>query len=95
MIGSAPEGSLVANERAPVSETGGLEDDVARSRETSARLMDNLAHRMGASRSPAFAPDTAGRGMAAVGRAARAHPVAAVLMVVAAGFLFGRVLRSR
>jgi hypothetical protein len=84
-----------------------LLDEVERSRESAARLLDSLAQKIGASRAVRNA--TSGVRRAAhyvqahsvkdmalgIERAVRSRPAPALVVAVVAGFLAGRAFRSR
>ena len=81
--------------------------EIEKSRESAARLMDNLARKIGARRAVRNAANGMQRAAhyvqqhgwkdvaAELDRAVRGRPATAVLIAVAAGFLVGRALRTR
>ncbi len=95
------------DESVSAEETRHLIDELDRSRESAARLLEGLAQKIGAA--PALRSAADGMQRAAhyvqahsvkdvfqgIGRAARRRPAAAIAIAIAAGFLAGRALRSR
>jgi hypothetical protein len=96
----------VPDESTPARGTEDLQSELAQSREAATRLMDNLARRIGASRTVRHAAsgieraahlvdrdwkDVAG----AVARAVRGRPGTTMIAGMLAGFLIGRALRPR
>jgi ElaB/YqjD/DUF883 family membrane-anchored ribosome-binding protein len=84
-----------------------LQMELEKSRESAARLLDSLAHKVGGSRalhSAAIGVKRAShyvhahsvRGVAtAIERVVRTRPAAAIVVAIAAGFLVGRAFRPR
>jgi hypothetical protein len=97
----------VTDETTPARRTDDLQSELAQSREAAARLMDNLARKIGASRTMRNAANGVQRaarvmqghewrGVAAgVARAVRGRPATSILLAMVAGFLIGRALRPR
>ncbi len=95
------------DETTPARGSGDLDSELAQSRETAARLMDNLARKIGASRrvrqaatrvrrAANFVQDHEWKGVAAgIGKAVGGRPAAWIVAAVVAGFLLGRALRTR
>jgi ElaB/YqjD/DUF883 family membrane-anchored ribosome-binding protein len=92
----------VPDETTPVRNADQIE--VERSRESAARLMENLARKLGGNRTVRKAADSAARfvqdprwnNMAAeIDRTVRRRPGAAILVAVVVGFVVGRLIRSR
>ncbi len=80
--------------------TDDLQSELAQSRERAARLMDDLARKIGASRplrgAAQFVQDHEWSGVAAgVAKAVRGRPATSIAVAVLAGFLIGRALRPR
>ena len=81
--------------------------ELDRSRESAARLLENLAQRIGAAPVVRSAADGVQRAahyvqahsvkdvITGIERAARRRPVAAIAIAVTAGFLVGKAIRSR
>jgi len=81
--------------------------EVERSRESAARLLDNLAQKVGSSRAVRSAASGVQRAAhyvqergvkdvaTGIERAVRRQPAAAIAIAVAAGFVVGRALRAR
>ena len=84
-----------------------LQAQVEKSRESAARLLDSLAQKVGgyqfvrtvaveAERASHYVPAQPLKEVAAgIDRAVRRRPASAIALAVVAGFLVGRVLRSR
>src|SRR5581483_5782981 len=97
----------VADETLYARNAAELQAEMERSRESAARLLDNLAERIGASRAVRSAATGVQRAAhyvqahsvkdvaAGVGQAIRRQPAVAIAEAVGAGFLIGRALRSR
>jgi ElaB/YqjD/DUF883 family membrane-anchored ribosome-binding protein len=97
----------VADETAPVRNPEDLQSELEKSRESAARLMENLAKRIGASRAVRNAANGVQRAAhyvqehgwkdvaGGIDRAVRRSPGASILIAVVAGFFVGRALRPR
>ena len=94
------EGPPVADETISAHNARELMDEVERSRESAARLLESLAEKIGSARAVRTAAhyvqthsvqDVAFE----VERAIRRRPAPAIAIAVLAGFLAGRALRSR
>ena len=73
-----------------------LMDEVERSQETAARLMETLAQKIGSTRAARYVHTHSVKDVAfEIERAIRRSPVPAIAIAVVAGFLAGRALRSR
>lgn len=84
-----------------------LQAQVEKSRESAARLLDSLAHKVGGYQFVRTAAAEAGRAThyvhahsvkevaAGIDRAVRKRPASAIAIAVVAGFLVGRALRTR
>ena len=84
-----------------------LQAEVEKSRESAARLLDTLAHKVGAHRAVRTAASSVQRAAHYVQahslkdvateleEAARSRPVASLAIAAIAGFLIGRAIRSR
>ena len=71
-----------------------LQAEVEKSRELAARLLDSLAQKVGGRR--VVRTEHALKDVAVgIDRAVRKRPASAIALAVVAGFLVGRVLRSR
>ncbi len=95
------------DESTPARGTEDLQSELAQSREAATRLMDNLARRIGASRTVQNAASGLERAAHfmherdwkdvgdAITKAVRGRPGTSILLAVVAGFLIGRTLRPR
>jgi ElaB/YqjD/DUF883 family membrane-anchored ribosome-binding protein len=95
------------DETAPAQKPQDLAAELEQSRESAARLLENLARKIGATRAVRGAAGSIGRaahyvqahGMedmaAGIGRLVRRRPAYSIAIALAAGFLVGRALRSR
>ena len=84
-----------------------LQVEVERSRESAARLLENLAQKIGANRAVRTAASQVQRAAhyvqahsvkdvaTGLGEAVRSRPAVSIAIAAAAGFLVGRALRSR
>jgi ElaB/YqjD/DUF883 family membrane-anchored ribosome-binding protein len=100
------EGPAVADETISARNAHELLE-VERSRESAARLLENLAQKVGGSRAVRTAASGVQRAAhyvqahgvkdvaTGIERVVRRRPAAAIAIAVAAGFLIGRALRSR
>ena len=91
----------------PAPDAAELRREIDKSRESSARLLEALAQKLGSSRVARGAASGMRRAAhyvqarsmkdvaAGVGRAVRGRPVASIAIAVVAGFLLGRSLRRR
>lgn len=103
---SAREGAAVADETISAHNARELQE-VEKSRESAARLLDSLAQKVGANRAVRSAASGVQRAAhyvqahsvkdvaSGIERAVRRRPAAAIAAAVIAGFLVGRALRSR
>ncbi len=97
----------MADEIVPARKPQDLQSELEQSRESAARLMDNLARKIGASRAVRNAANGVQRAAhyvqdhglrdvaAGIDRAVRGRPATSVLIAVVAGFLVGRALTPR
>ncbi len=97
----------MADETAPVRNPEDLQSELDKSRESAARLMENLAKKIGASRAVRNAANGVQRAAhyvqehglkdvaGGIDRAVRRRPGASILIAVVAGFFVGRALRPR
>jgi ElaB/YqjD/DUF883 family membrane-anchored ribosome-binding protein len=95
------------DEAAPAQGPEHMQADLEKSRETSARLLDNLARRIRANRALSGAAggieraaryvrgDALGKAAAELDRMVRRRPLYSIAIAAAAGFVAGRALRSR
>ncbi len=97
----------MTDETSPGRGTDDLQSELAQSREVAARLMDNLARKIGASRPVRSAANGVQRAAhfmhgrewkgvtAGIARCVQGRPAASILVALVAGFLIGRALRPR
>ncbi len=97
----------MAEETTRARRTEHLESELVQSRERAARLMDNLARKIGASRPVRSATNGMHRAAryvqssewrslpAEITKAVRGRPATSILVAAVAGFLIGRALRPR
>jgi ElaB/YqjD/DUF883 family membrane-anchored ribosome-binding protein len=97
----------VADELTPAANPHDLQGELEQSRESAARLLDALARKLGtvggmrgaacrAGRAARYVHDHSVRDMVAgIDRFVRRYPVPSAALAVVAGFLAGRVIRSR
>ena len=92
----AREGRSVADETISAHNARELMDEVERSRESAARLLETLAEEIGSTRAARYVHTHSVQDVALeIERAVRRSPARAIAIAVVAGFLAGRVLRSR
>jgi ElaB/YqjD/DUF883 family membrane-anchored ribosome-binding protein len=104
---AAREVHLVGDETLSARGSQDLTAELEKSRESAARLLENLAQKIGAAPVVRSAAENVQRAahyvqahsvrdiFTGIDRAARRRPVAAIGIAVAAGFLLGRAIRSR
>jgi ElaB/YqjD/DUF883 family membrane-anchored ribosome-binding protein len=97
----------VADETISARNANELQAEMEKSRESAARLLENLSRKIGASRAMRTAVHRVERAAhyvqahsvkdvaAGIERVVRGRPVASIAVAVVAGFLVGRALRSR
>jgi ElaB/YqjD/DUF883 family membrane-anchored ribosome-binding protein len=97
----------VADETISARNASELQAEVEKSRESAARLLENLSRKIGASRAMRTAATSVQRaahyvqahsvrGVATgIDRAVRTRPAASIAIAVVAGFFIGRALRPR
>jgi len=97
----------VADETLSAHNARELQAEVEKSRESAARLLDNLARKTGASRAMRSAASSMQRAAhyvqahsvkdvaSGLEKAVRSQPAASIAIAAVAGFLVGRALRSR
>jgi ElaB/YqjD/DUF883 family membrane-anchored ribosome-binding protein len=96
----AREGPPVADEIISAHNARELMDEVERSRESAARLLETLAQKIGSARAVRTAAHYVQTHSAQdvafeIERAIRRSPAPAIAIAIVAGFLTGRALRSR
>ncbi len=86
----------VADETISAHNARELMDEVERSQESAARLLESLAQKIGSSRAAHYVQTHSVQDVALeIERAVRRRPVPAIAIAVVAGFLAGRALRPR
>ncbi len=97
----------MADEIVPAQSPQELQSELDRSRESAARLLENLARKIGANRAvrsaatgvqraARYVQDYSTKDVAAgLGRLVRRRPVYAIAVAAVAGFLVGSAIRSR
>jgi hypothetical protein len=107
MLPGSEEGNTVGEESISAHAPKDFTQELEKSRESAARLLETLAQKIGAAPAVRSAADSVQRAahyvqahsvkdvIAGIDRAARRRPAAAIGLAVLAGFLVGRAIRPR